>query len=189
MIEQNETGEPFTFGDFETEEDSCKRFDEIFCKTLERYFSVFKEVKGTYVVNAHCLDKSNCRIDRILVPKTPLIEQGWEFGAIGVECKRSGIKAGKPLSQCIDYRDAAFKFGSGGFTIMLEQVFLWPFACCHGAFQSLITQRRVGGIYEYKGAIVFSLFQQNVMTFNTQGEFLRLLNEMMKNNGRKRGNR
>lgn len=190
-MQQEMTGntEPYTCGYFATEEESCARFDEIFCNKLKIYFGVFKEVKGAYVVNSHCLDKCGCRIDRILIPKKPLIDRGWKFGAIGIECKKSGVKAGRPLSQCIDYRDAAFKFGSSGMTIMLEQVFLWPFGCSHGAFQSLIAQRRVGGVCEQAGAIVFSLFQQEVMKFNAKGEFIRLMADTMESNGKKRGSR
>lgn len=186
---QQEMTDPYTCGSFATEEESCERFDELFCNTLARYFSVFKEVKGSYVVNSHCLDKTGCRIDRILVPKQPLIDHGWNFGAIGVECKKSGIKAGRPLSQCVDYRDAAFKVGSAGMTVMLEQVFLWPFAPPGGAVQSLIAQRRVGGIYEYKELVVFSLFQQRVLKFTTQGNFVRLMADKMASNGKKRGSR
>lgn len=190
-MQQEMTGntDPYTCGSFATEEESCERFDELFCNILARYFQVSKEVKGTYVVNSHCLDKAGCRIDRILIPKPPLVDHGWRFGAIGVECKKSNTKAGRPLSQCVDYRDAAFKIWSAGVTVMLEQVFLWPFAPPGGAVQSLIAQRRIGGIYESDGLVVFNLFQQRVLKFTTQGNFVRLMDSTMASNGKKRGSR
>lgn len=188
-MEESRHIDPYTCGAFETEQDSCVAFDELFEVKLKEWFAVFKEVKGTYVVNSHCLDKPTCRIDRILMPKRPLIEAGWDFGAIGVECKQSGVKAGKALSQCIDYRDASFKVGFGGYTFMLEQVFLWPFSCPGGAVQSMIAQRRVGGIYQRYGKTIFDLFQQEVLVFDECKSLIKIHSDMLKAFGKKRGSR
>jgi len=186
---QQECKEPHTCGEYQTEKEACAAFDDLFEVKLSKWFSVFKEVAGFYVANTHGLDTQTCRIDRILMPKPPLIQEGWQSGAIGVECKQSNIKAAKPLSQCIDYRDAAFKFGDSGMTIMLEQVFLWPFSCPGGAVQSLIAQRRVGGIYQRRQKVIFDLFQQEVLVFDEHNRLAKFHSDMLKTFGKKRGSR
>ena len=188
LVEQ-EHKEPHTCGNYQTEKEACDAFDDLFEVKLSRWFSVFKEVTGFYVVNPHGLGTPTCRIDRILIPKPPLIKEGWQFGAIGVECKHSNIKASKPLSQCIDYRGAAFRVGEAGMTIMLEQVFLWPFLPPTGAIQSLIAQRRVGGLSERFGRTVFSLFQQEVLVFDKECNLSKIQPATLRNSGRKRGSR
>ena len=181
--------EPHTCGNYETEEDACAAFDYLIEVKLKAWFKVFKEVKGVYVVNPHGLSTPGCRIDRILIPNRPLVDAGWQSGAIGVECKQSNVKAAKPLSQCIDYRDAAFKFGDSGMTIMLEQVFLWPFSCPGGALQSMIAQRRVGGIYQRREKVIFDLFQQEVLVFDEHSRLVKFHSNMLKTFGKKRGSR
>lgn len=67
-----------------------------------------------------------------------------------MECKKTGEKPGRPLSQAIDYTRSVFDF-THGFMIMLRWVFVWPLEKQHGALASIMAQNKVGGIqYEDK---------------------------------------
>ena len=185
---------PITIGPFKTEKESTQRLD-IILERLSVWFDVYKEVAGHFVVNTGLHEKEGCRIDRILMPTANLVSEGWHFGAIGIEAKKSRIYVGRPISQCLDYRQAAFRVGADGLLVMLDQVFLWPFPGCGGALQSVMSQRRVGGLYEIKDTktginnLCFSLFQQLVLSFSSDGEIKEFKAAMFDSHGRRRGSR
>lgn len=179
--------ESLTLGDFRTEMDSESAFDKI-VGSQKQLWHVEKECKGTYLSVSPGQERGSCRIDRVLLPTRKLIEAGWTFGPIGVEIKRSNEKIGRPSSQCIDYRDAAFELQLNGARVLLDQIFLWPLGKIGGPVESLISQRRVGGVYAEAGQIRFMLGQQQVLVVKA-GELHRpIKTEFIKRLGRKRGN-
>ncbi len=72
-----------------------------------------------------------------------LKEAGWSYGVIGIEAKRSDIKIGPAISQCLDYGRSLFEL-AGGVRVWLDWVFLWPLDKQHEALASVMAQNRVG---------------------------------------------
>lgn len=97
------------------------------------------------------------RIDRILAPTETLIDAGWNQGYIGIELKKSDVKIGPVVAQALDYSRAAFKITHGRI-VMLDQIFIWPFRGAAGDIESVMTQHRIGAVYEsWGGGISFKL--------------------------------
>ncbi len=93
-----------TFGDFQDEPASMAAFDDIAEKSGA--FTIYREVWGEYLqprFGTECTtEEKACRIDRVLVPTKKLIAAGWKnSGAIGVEGKKSGKKAGPLICQAL----------------------------------------------------------------------------------------
>jgi hypothetical protein len=136
-----------TIGNYASEQDSAKAFDE----AVERsgLFKVWREVTGE---NIHPLpnmnNKDHYRIDRILVPTDKLKASGWTKGFIGVELKKSGVKAGPPISQMFDYLHCAWK-SPHDYRVMIDYCFLWPLEKCGNVAASIMAQNRVGGCLRY----------------------------------------
>jgi len=133
-----------TCGNYAGEQDSARAFDV----PVERsgLFEIWREVTGE---NLHPLpkmnNKRNYRIDRILAPTEKLKIAGWDKGYIGVEIKRSGIKAGPPISQMFDYLHCAWKSPRNEW-ILIDYCFLWPLEKCGNVAASIMAQNRVGGV-------------------------------------------
>lgn len=131
-----------TTGGHAVETDCWAEFDAVM-GSLENYFGVQREVTGWYLQpRSHCKPKQP-RIDRIITPKRPLIQAGWDLGPVGVECKRSGEKLGPIISQCLDYQKAVFPIGHG-YSVCLEWVFVWPSGVVPGDIGSIMAQQRIG---------------------------------------------
>lgn len=180
----------FTLGSWKTEQESALFFDGISVQ-LESlgFWSSESEVSGTYMNCLPMEERQGCRIDRILYPKKKLVDEGWCFGPIGIELKRSGEKLGRPASQCIDYRNAIFT-SADGTQFVLQQVFLWPLLTWGGGeLESVMGQRRVGGVFFQYEKMRFYLGQQLVMDVGLDGEKIKLKTKFMEKLGRKKGNR
>lgn len=175
-----------TLGDFDTEIQSAIAFDK-FAESYGEFWRIYKEVPGSYVNSLPGSRDGSPRIDRILIPTTKLIECGWECGAIGVEIKPSKQKIGRAISQCIDYRGAAFKIGAG-FHVFCDQIFLWPFSTVGGDIESVMAQYRVGGVYHDGFEGTFWLGQQRTLVFRG-GSLYELKKSHALAVGKKRGNR
>ena len=133
----------FTSGDYATEIESEAAFDAMIEKT--GVFKIYKQVDGKYLHPRLLAEDKVPRIDRILCPEQKLIDQGWKFGPIGVELKKSNIKIGPPISQLLDYSRAIWEIKKGkGYWIMLVYSFLWPAVKQHGPIASLLAQNRIG---------------------------------------------
>lgn len=92
-----------------------------------------------------CQELKTPRIDRLLIPKLSLIRLGWDHGAIGIECKKSGDKIGRPIAQMLDYNRATWHVRNHpGVWFMLQGVFLWPLEKTSGPLASILSQHRVG---------------------------------------------
>lgn len=140
-----------TNGAHAVETDCWAEFDEAMNR-LSNYFGVLREVTGWYVQSrSHCKPKQP-RIDRIITPKRPLLDAGWDLGPVGVECKRSGEKLGPIISQCLDYQRASFPIHAG-YTVNLEWIFVWPSGVVPGDIGSIMAQQRVGTMQPLKNGI------------------------------------
>lgn len=131
-----------TVGEWATEQESAAVFD---AAVGDRWWTVYREVSGVLLQPRPAQTDGALRIDRVLIPKKPLIDAGWKHGAIGVELKRSGEKIGPPISQAIDYSRGAFTIPRfGGVRVVLDWVFIWPVASQGGTTASLMAQNRLG---------------------------------------------
>jgi hypothetical protein len=76
-----------------------------------------------------------------------LVQKGWYRGAIGVEIKKTGLIANKPIKQASSYSFSSFRIpidDDGGVEIIVEAVFLFPLEDPGGLYSSLMNQLRVG---------------------------------------------
>jgi hypothetical protein len=131
-----------TVGDYQTEQEACSAFDEAALRSGA--FKLWKEVPGEMI---HPLpgngEKQRYRIDRVLVPTEKLVDAGWTKGLIGVEIKKSDVKAGPPLSQSLDYLRCAWT-GPLWIRFMIGYVFLFPMEKTQGTIASLMAQNHFG---------------------------------------------
>jgi hypothetical protein len=83
------------------------------------------------------------RIDVLLQPKKSLIESGWRWGHVGIECKKSDTKLGRVISQAMDYTRCAWETPNG-FNVMTRLVFVWPCDPVKNDLESVMVQHRIG---------------------------------------------
>ena len=137
----------YTSGEYETEKDAVKKIH--FLLTQMGLFNIYDEVCGEYEYRPHFKDnKKTPRLDIVLVPNRAFIDAGWKFGAIGIECKKSNVKIGKPLSQILDYSTAVFRLPNFPVVIKPDFIFLWPLEKTHGDIASIMAQNRFGSVSE-----------------------------------------
>jgi hypothetical protein len=109
------------------------------------HFMIYRQVRGSYLQPKLGQELKSPRIDRILVPKPQLIQQGWRHGPIGIECKKSGENIGRSIAQLLDYGRAAWLIEpTKGLWIMCQWLFLWPTPKTSGVLASILAQHRVG---------------------------------------------
>ena len=130
-----------TCGDFDTEVEAVQAFDELAPDDL---FEVHSEVPGVLRWPLHGQKRNaGVRIDRLLIPKPRALEQGWQHGIIGVECKRSGEKAGRSINQMLDYLRSTFIVD--GEWVQLGYAVLWPYlGPTGGPLESIFHGQRLG---------------------------------------------
>ena len=157
-----------TCGPWPTEPESCAVFDRLVDEA--HLFRIESERPGFYLQPKLASEDKTPRIDRILLPYPKLVDAGLSTGAIGVECKKSGHKIGPVVAQCLDYRGAAFRVESGSM-LMVEQCFIWPLDKVRGDLLSVMTQHRIGGVYESFGRLIFWLGGMHVLTVHANGHF------------------
>jgi hypothetical protein len=108
-------------------------------------FRIYRQVEGRSYANTPTDDIKGYRIDRVIVPTAAAKGAGWTLGPVGIECKRSGIKIGKPVSQALDYRRAFWHLEESPETwFTLGWVFVWPTMPQAGPILSVMAQNRVG---------------------------------------------
>lgn len=151
----------YTCGNYDTETESVIAFDQIINSL--GYFKVLREVTGQYLHLNLDQEYRRPRIDRVLVPSTGLRAHGWDHGIIGVECKRSNEKIGKPISQMLDYRRAVFPVL--GAHVLLRYVLLWPWNGCGGPIESIMAQQRLGHVSVSHGTLHMASGKQKLATF------------------------
>lgn len=157
----------FTCGEFQTEAESAAAFDSI----VERsgLFHAYKEVPGCLMQPRLRCEEKGVRIDRILVPTKTVVDAGWVFGDIGVEVKCSGKKIGPVVAQALDYMRSAFLLPNGR-TIVLDQIFIWPFCRAAGDVESIMTQHRIGGVWSSDWRpLTFNMSATTILSWNRDG--------------------
>jgi hypothetical protein len=133
-----------TAGEWDDERDACAALDAMIQST--GLFDIHREVRGHYMLPRTDTPNRLPRIDRVLFPSSQLIGNlGWRYGPVGVECKRSGEKLGRPVSQMMDYSRAVWDVGDG-LWVNLRYVLLWPLEKQHSELASIMSQNRLGGI-------------------------------------------
>lgn len=128
-------------------------------------FSSYPEVDGEILQPRLGTEKRSVRIDRILVPTAKLLAAGWTSGPIGIEAKRPGFSIGKPVSQLLDYLRSVFCVG--GYQLVLEWGFLYPYEPVHGALGVVMAEHRIGVVGVLSGErIVFDVGGKNVIAID-----------------------
>lgn len=136
---------------YENEAASVDAFDDL---VDLRLFDVYREVAGRYeYMRPDDAKGHRPRIDRVLIPSSVALAQGWPFGPIGVECKSGRQAIGPTVAQAIDYTRATFEIGG-----LLDRVFIWPGAVSGGPLGSILYQQRLGVARpSYHGGVNWSL--------------------------------
>ena len=173
-----------TSGEYETEAEACAALDAILAKH-PTVFEVAKEVRGWYVQGKSRCEPKRPRIDRILIPKRRLLDAGWKHGAIGIEAKTSGKKAGRAVSQALDYHRANFEWR--GFLIECDWIFMWPMQRVTNDLGSVMVNNRIGTAEPLgESGIVFMADATRAIQVRDDGD-LYVCNELK--TGRKMGSR
>ena len=131
-----------TYGDYETEALACEHLDDILGKLTS--FRVYKEVPGELMHPRYGTEDRKVRIDRLMVPVPSMAKLGWCYGCIGIECKRSGKKVGRPISQILDYTRAIWQLTDTGVNVYCRYIFLWPMYKTSGPLASIMAQNNIG---------------------------------------------
>lgn len=162
VLEKYHTNEIVTGGDFADEDDSQNAF--MLAMANQRFFHVMREVSCWYYGGQPFQDNAIGRIDFVLMPRKEALDCGWRNGAIGVECKASGLKAGPVLCQAIDYAKGVFRSESTGLLFCLSAVFLWPGLSPDGGFvTSVMAQNRIGSAWRHKNEVGFSISSTGIL--------------------------
>lgn len=158
-----------TAGEYATEQDSEAAIDMLLAG-VDHFFKVAREVNGHFWSSRRGHQK--VRADRILWPKKPLLELGWNYGVSAIEIKKSGHAAGDVLNQACDYMDAVFQLPDSGVRFTLNQAFLFPgFEECGGTVSSLMAASRIGVAREDRhGRLTLSLNSSSMLSFLSYGE-------------------
>lgn len=165
------TERDYTTGEWATELESVAALDAHV--EVTGLFSIYREVRGYYLQPRIGQEDKTPRIDRILVPKPELIAAGWTLGCVGVECKRSNEKIGRPISQMLDYSRAAWLIKpANDLWIVLRWVFLWPAKATGGPIASVLAQNRLGTLhYDDRNRLAFRTAAQDLALFHDNGSF------------------
>jgi hypothetical protein len=140
--------EKYSYGSWSTEQESVAFIKDLLVKS--QLFTIYNEVKGRLLFMKPYQEQIGMRIDMVLSPKPKLCNAGWDRGAIGLECKKSGLKLNHPFAQAEDYSNTVWKLPVG-FLFMCEYSFLWPFHKMSGFRASQMAQKKIGTL-EYEDA-------------------------------------
>lgn len=138
-------GQVVTCGEYATEPDSVSALLAIINPD---HWTVIREVPGFLLHPRLDTDGTNAvQIDMLLKPTAQLMSYGWRWGMTGIECKKSGVKVGRVVSQAMDYTRCVWKIPSG-FDVMTRMVFIWPCEYPKSDIESVMVQHRVGVAHE-----------------------------------------
>jgi hypothetical protein len=130
-----------TCGDYKTEPDAVSALLAI---VNPEHWHVLQEVDGWMLhPRLDTAGPGRLRIDVLLQPKRALIESGWRWGIVGIECKKSGTKIGRVISQAMDYTRCVWETPNG-FNVMTRLVFVWPCEPVKNDLESVMVQHRIG---------------------------------------------
>jgi hypothetical protein len=152
------------------ETDSARRIDAVLRGAEQHAFAVYAEVTGRRLYIPPGKDAGGKpRIDRIIVPRQPALDLGWEWGAAGIELKKSGEKVGPAVEQATDYQHCQFRLPWAW--VSLDLIFLFPFELAHGFQESVMQRNNLGGawIRPSRGSLVFTLRGKQVLELGDRG--------------------
>lgn len=127
-----------------SEAEACVAFDDV--ASASGAFVVHREVEGQMLTHRFGCTQVGVRIDRVLTPTKKALDAGWCSGAIGVEVKAGGKKAGPVILQCIDYMHSAFRM-KNGLLICLSACFIFPLGKSFCDIASIMVQHRIGSSF------------------------------------------
>jgi hypothetical protein len=135
-----------------------------------QFFRIERQVEGRPYGPTPTDDVKDYRIDRVLVPLAAAKAAGWSIGPVGIECKRSNVKIGKPIAQALDYRRAFWHTeATPEVWFALGFVFLWPLEVQHGPIASVMAQNRIGTISPNADGLSFMLANHCMASIATDG--------------------
>lgn len=161
-----------TCGDYAVESDAEAALDAVLARH-ERNVLVFREVEGHYIQPRLSTPAKTPRIDRILLPRPPVVAAGWKAGPVGIEVKKSGTKAGPALAQCMDYSRAAFILPDRASCcrVLLEWTFIFPVKDILCDIASITVQNRIGNAFLRNGDLNLYVGGATALIFRTDGSF------------------
>jgi len=113
-----------TAGNFKTEKEAEDCFDSSISSI---FFYNEKEVPGRRLFDdkpvAVGSNGQNVRIDRIIHPTPEAIKNGWEYGPVAVEIKKSNMALGPIFAQVLEYRQSIFRSKYLGYTRIMPTCF------------------------------------------------------------------
>ncbi|MFW6159068.1 MAG: hypothetical protein ACOC8E_06910 [Planctomycetota bacterium] len=165
----NDPAEIVTGGSWATEQEAEEDLVAFLAGT--RLFSIYQQPTGTPIVRRpfQTESKGQLRADLLLTPKRRLIQQGWAFGSIIIDVKRSGIKIGPGLNQLIDYLGTAWRV-VGGTAVLADFALLFPARCPGGPLASIMAHQHVGGANLQYGRLNMYCGHSRVMAIEPSGE-------------------
>ena len=130
-----------TCGEYATEPDAVAALLSVVNPT---HWHVLQEVHGWMLhPRIDTTGTGRPRIDVLLQPKKLLIESGWRWGHVGIECKKSDVKLGRVISQLMDYTRCVWETPNG-FNVMSRLNFIWPCDPVKNDLESVMVQDRIG---------------------------------------------
>jgi len=138
----------YSLGNWDKEADSVSYLDKIIRSTS--LFTIYPEITGNLLFMKPHQKQQGMRIDMIISPKPAMVLAGWDRGAIGIECKKSGEKINHAFAQACDYSNTLWQLPNG-FTTMCEFSFLWPFPKMGGFAASQMAQCKIGTLSHKDG--------------------------------------
>lgn len=162
-----------TYGNYQTEEEAAEAFDMALPPNC---FRVHKEVKGTPIYNNSYKRGKDYRIDRLLIPTKPLINNGWDIGAVGVEIKRSKYPMGDVINQAHDYTSTTWRL-ENGIHLMSSWVLVFPAALPVGFEAKIMGNLRIGNaMIDHWGTFSMYISSLKVFVSDAEGRVLEIKN-------------
>jgi hypothetical protein len=133
-----------TCGNYATEPESVEALLAIVNRS---HWRVLQEVNGWMLhPRVDTAGTGRPRIDMLLQPTQTLMDAGWRWGFVGIECKKSDTKLGRVISQAMDYTRCVWDTPNG-FAVMARFVFVWPCEPPKNDLESVMVQHRIGVAY------------------------------------------
>lgn len=173
-IEQYSETKVLTAGSFATEEESQSAFFSAFDRL--NLFTIYCEVPCWYFGGAAFSENPFGRIDFVLSPKPSLIRFGWNMGIVGVECKKSGHKAGPLICQMADYSKALFRLpeNTGSCIVGMSAVFCHPELTASGrCLGSIMANNCIGEAFCNDRYVKLNVGGTNILSAHADGTQVR----------------
>lgn len=151
----------FTNGAWAVEENAEAAFVDLAGRSGA--FHAYRQVWGEPIYKRPGMTYQRVRCDVLLCPAKPLVDLGWRGGAIVVEVKRNGLALGRPVSQLLDYMNAAFEIPCSGVNVLPNYGFVFSAPKQQGPLASVMAQNRIGTCYLCKWSSKIRFFCGSVL--------------------------